>query len=213
MQAMIALCETQPNHTDYIKWEESIRLYADYLKGLMPYTAPYGMIPSGVYHVDEWQDTFSFEHLHLFPPANAVDRYKTQVAKGVQLDKEHYMKRFPVWFSVFNGNTAIHLSTGKAAVLCGKFLKDEELLRIGKEQLYWTVGKNPFGQSLIYGEGYNYPQMDSFSSGEITGEMPVGIRSLGDEDIPYWPQTNTACYKEVWVTSAGKWITLATEFE
>lgn len=213
MQAMIALCETQPNHTDYAKWEESIRLYADYLKGLMPYTAPYGMIPSGVYHVNEWQDTFSFEHLHLFPPANAVDRYKTQVAKGVQLDKEHYMKRFPVWFSVFNGNTAIHLSTGKAAVLCGKFLKDEELLRIGKEQLYWTVGKNPFGQSLIYGEGYNYPQMDSFSSGEITGEMPVGIRSLNDEDIPYWPQTNTSCYKEVWVTSAGKWITLATEFE
>ena len=93
------------------------------------------------------------------------------------------------------------------------FLKDEELLGIGREQLYWTVGKNPFGQSLIYGEGYNYPQMNSFSSGEMTGEMPVGICTLGNGDIPYWPQTNYACYKEVWVTSAGKWLSLIAEYE
>ncbi len=213
MQALILLCETQPDHPDHTRWMQSIRLYAGYMKGMMPYTAPYGMMPSGVYHVDEWKDTFGFEHLHLFPPANAIERYSTQVKKGVALDKEHYMKRFPVWFSIFNGNTAIHLSTGKAAALCGRFLNDSELLRIGKEQLYWTVGLNPFGQSLIYGEGHNYPQMDSFSSGEITGEMPVGIRSLDDEDIPYWPQINNACYKEVWVTSAGKWISLAVEYE
>ncbi|MDH6304904.1 hypothetical protein M2459_001641 [Parabacteroides sp. PF5-5] len=212
MQAMTLLCETQPKHPDYSKWQESIRLYGDYLKGLMKYTAPYGMLSSGVYHVDEYRDSTSFYRLHLFPPENAKELYSQQVQKGVKLDKEHYMKRFPVWFSIFNGNTAIHLSTGKSAVLCGKFLKDEELLQIGREQLYWTVGKNPFGQSLIYGEGHNYPQMDSFSSGEIVGEMPVGIRSLGNEDIPYWPQTNTACYKEVWVTSAGKWISLAVEY-
>ena len=144
--------------------------------------------------------------------ANARQLYTEQVKRGVKLDKEHYLKRFPVWFSIFNGNTAIHLSTGKSAAICGNFLKDEELLNIGREQLYWTVGKNPFGQSLIYGEGYNYPQMNSFSSGEMTGEMPVGIRTLGNDDIPYWPQTNNACYKEVWVTSAGKWLSLIAEY-
>lgn len=212
MQAMTELCETQPGHADFPKWKESISLYGDYLKGLMKYTAPYGMLSSGVYHIDEHRDSVSFYRLHLFPPKNAEELYTEQVKKGIQLDDEHYMKRFPVWFSIFNGNSAIHLSTGKAAAICGKFLNDEELLRIGREQMYWTVGKNPFGQSLIYGEGYNYPQMDSFSSGEIVGEMPVGIRSLGNEDIPYWPQTNNACYKEVWVTSAGKWITLAVEY-
>lgn len=213
MQAMTLLCETQPQHLDYNKWVESIRLYGNYLKGLMQYTAPYGMLSSGVYHIDEPKDSVSFYHLHLFPPENAKKLYTEQVEKGVQLDREHYLKRFPVWFSIFNGNTAIHLSTGKAAAICGNFLKDEELLRIGREQMYWTVGKNPFGQSLIYGEGHNYPQLDSFSSGEIVGEMPVGIRSLDNEDVPYWPQTNNACYKEVWVTSAGKWITLAAEYE
>jgi type 1 glutamine amidotransferase len=213
MQALSLLCETQPQHPDYPKWAESVRLYGDYLKGLMQYTAPYGMAPSGVYHINEYRDSVSFYHLHLWPPANAEDLYIEQVKNGVPIDEEHYVKRFPVWFSIFNGNTAIHLSAGKAAAICGNFLKDEELRRIGLEQLYWTVGKNPFGQSLIYGEGYNYPQMDSFSSGEITGEMPVGIRSLDNEDIPYWPQTNNACYKEVWVTSAGKWLALATEYE
>lgn len=212
MQAMTLLCETQKEHTDYPKWVKSIQLYADYLKGMMKYTHPYGMIPSGVYHAEEYNDSIGFYALHLFPPANAKELYTEQVKRGIKLDKEHYMKRFPVWFSIFNGNTAIHLSTGKSAAICGNFLKDRELLDIGLEQLYWTVGKNPFGQSLIYGEGHNYPQLNTFSSGEMTGEMPVGIRTLGNDDIPYWPQTNNACYKEVWVTSAGKWLSLIAEY-
>lgn len=213
MQAMALLCETQPHHADYNKWANSIRLYGNYLKGLMKYTAPYGMLPSGVYHKEEYRDTTGFYALHLFPPQNAPQLYTEQVQRGIKLDKEHYVKRFPVWFNIFNGNTAIHLSTGKSAAICGNFLKDNELLEIALEQLYWTVGKNPFGQSLIYGEGHNYPQLNSFSSGEITGEMPVGIRTLGNDDIPYFPQVNNACYKEVWVTSAGKWFALIAELE
>lgn len=212
MEALALLCKTQPNHPDHQKWQNAIALYGGYLKSLMPYTAPYGMLASGVYGVDENQDEESFSHLHLFPPADAKERYTVQIKNGVKLDQDHYLKRFPVWFSIFNGNTAVNLSMGKAAVICGKFLNDPELLQIGREQLYWTVGKNPFGQSLIYGEGQRYPQLDNFSSGLSMGEIPVGIRTLGDTDEPYWPQTDTSCYKEVWVTSAGKWISLATEF-
>lgn len=212
MQAMTILCETQPNHPDYKKWEESIRLYGDYLKSLVKYTAPYGMIVSGVYHIDEPKDEVSFQHSHLFTSGNEAGEFAKQLKYGVQLDKEHYLRRFPVGFGIFNGNNAVLLSMGKAAAICGNFLKDEELLRIGKEQLYWVAGKNPFGQSMIYGEGYNYPQMDTFSSGEMAGEMPVGIRSLGNQDIPYWPPTNNATYKEVWITSAGKWLTLTAEY-
>ena len=46
----------------------------------------------------------------------------------------------------------------------------------------------------------------------MMGEIPVGIRSLGDVDIPYWPHTNNACYKEVWVTSASKFLSLLAEY-
>ena len=169
------------------------------------------MIPSGVYLDDEYVDQEGFHALHLLAPANAEELYTAQVNAGVRLDGHHFVRRFPVWFSIFNGNSAVHLSTGKAAAICASVLDDEELREIAREQLYWTVGKNPFSQSLIYGEGHDWPSMNSFSSGEITGEMPVGIRTRGNDDVPYWPHTNNACYKEVWVTTAGKWISLLSE--
>lgn len=213
MLALFMLCETQKEDADFSLWIQSARLYGNYIKAMMPYMKPYGMIPSGVYKTEEYKDSINFYKLHLLPPANAKDIYAKQIRKGVKLNEKYYLRRFPVCFSIFNGNNAVLLSMGKSAVVCGKLIHDEDLVQLGREQLYWIVGKNPFGQSLLYGEGHDYPQMDSFTSGEMTGEMPVGIRSWGDDDIPYWPQINNACYKEVWTTSAGKWISLVSEYE
>ncbi len=213
MQALVGLCESQPKHKDYGRWLQGIKLYGNYLKEIQRYTEPYGMAPSGIYKTEEYSDSVGFHSLHLFSPENAHERYDVQLRRGVRIDDNCYLRRFPIWFGIFNGNEAVILSAGKAAALCGHFLKDDELLQIGREQLYWTVGKNPFCQSLIYGEGYCYPSMDSFSSGEIMGEIPVGIRSWGDDDIPYWPTTNNACYKEVWVTSAAKFLSLLAEYQ
>jgi len=210
MQALTLLCETQPQHPDYVKWVESIKLYGEYLKSIMPYTAPYGMLASGVYRLDEMNDP-SFEIMHPHGSDNEKKNYAGQVKSGFQLDKEHYLKRFPVWFS-FRGNAAVHMATGKAAALCGKFLNDKELLQIGQEQLYWMVGKNPFGQSLVYGEGHNYGQQFAVCPGEIVGEVPVGVQTRFDGDEPSWPSTNNSTYKEVWVTPAGKWLSLAIEY-
>ena len=212
MQALICLCESQPGHEDYTRWLKSIRLYGDYMKKINLNTEPYCMAPSGVYQTEEYADSAGFHSLHIFAPDNADVLYDIQLKEGVRIDDNHYVRCFPIWFNIFNGNEAIILSAGKAAAMCGHFLKDEDLLQIGREQLYWTVGKNPFCQSLIYGEGYRYPSMDSFSSGELMGEIPVGIRSWGNEDVPYWPNTNNACYKEVWVTSASKFLSLLAEF-
>lgn len=215
MQALVELCQTQPDHADYARWAEAIRLFGTYLKGLSGYTAPYGMLAAGVYRNDEYLDTDSFTRLHLYAPEDAVKRYQTQFSGGVPVGNgdRFRIRIFPIWFSIFNGNNAVILSQGKAAALCGRFLGDEELLQIGREQLYWLVGKNPFGQSMIFGEGSAYPSMDSFSIGEAVGEMPVGIRTLGDGDVPYWPRTNNACYKEVWLTTAGKFLSLVSEYQ
>lgn len=210
--ALMELCKTQPHHADFASWHESLALYADYLKALMPYTEPYNMVPSGVWQGHEYSDSDGFNRLHLFAPSNARELYDKQLITGERIDDNHYLRRFPVWFSVFNGNEAILLSTAKAAAAMGNYLHDKQLSQIGMDQLYWTVGHNPFAQSLIYGEGHRYPSMDSFSSGEITGEMPVGIRAQADADAPYWPSTNNACYKEVWVTTAGKWLSLLAEY-
>ena len=157
MQALTALCETQPDNPDYSSWENSIRIYGDYLKIIMQYVQPYGMVPSGVYHKDEVKDSANFYIVQVGIDGGGYKDFKEQLENGVKLDDEHYLRVFPVWYS-FRGNAAVHLSTGKAAALCGKFLKDKELIDIAEQQLFWIVGKNPFGQSLIWGEGSNYPQ-------------------------------------------------------
>ena len=211
MEALTALCETQPNHPDYRKWADAIRLYGNYLKTIMQYVQPYGMVPSGVYHVDEVKDSLNFYKVQIRIFSGAEQDYKEQLENGVKLDNEHYLRVFPVWFS-FKGNAAVHLSTGKAAARCGKFLKDKELMNIAEQQLFWIVGKNPFGQSLIWGEGNNYPQLYVALPGETVGGFPVGMQSRFNEDTPYWPQVNTATYKELWGAPAARWLSLISEF-
>lgn len=211
MQALTALCETQSDHPEYETWANSIALYGEYLKKIMQYVHPYGMVPSGVYHKDEIDDTFNFYQIQVGVRGGVEEDFKEQLENGVKLDDEHYLRVFPVWFS-FKGNAAVHLATGKNAALCGKFLNDKELLDIAEHQLFWIVGKNPFGQSLIWGEGSNYPQQYTALPGETVGEIPVGMQSRFNEDTPYWPQFNTATYKEVWGSSAGKWFSLISEF-
>ena len=51
----------------------------------------------------------------------------------------------------------------------------------------------------------------SENPGEMTGEMSVGIETLENEDQPYWPSGNNATYKEVWLTPAGRWLSVMAE--
>ncbi len=211
MQALTALCATQPDNPDYPKWAAAIKLYGQYLKTIMQYVAPYGLVPSGVYNVDEVKDSVNFYKVQVGIFSGAEADYQEQLRNGVQLDDQHYLRVFPVWFS-FKGNAAVQLSTGKAAALCGKFLHDQELMNIAEQQLMWIVGKNPFGQSLIWGEGSNYPQLYTALPGETVGGIPVGMESRFNEDTPYWPQFNTATYKELWGAPAARWLSLIAEF-
>ncbi len=211
MQALTALCETQPNNPDYEKWATSIKMYGDHLKTIMQYDAPYGLVPSGVYNINEIKDSVNFYKTQVWIHGGVDEDYKEQLENGVQLDNEHYLRVFPVWFS-FKGNAAVQLSTGKAAALAGKFLHDKELMNVAEQQLFWIVGRNPFGQSIIWGEGNNYPQLYTALPGETVGGIPVGMESRFNEDTPYWPQFNTATYKEVWGTPAARWLSLIAEF-
>ena len=211
MEALEALCQTQPDHPAASRWLDAVRLYGNYLKGLMQYIAPYGMLPSGVYSKDEIKDEESFYATQIWIDEDVTHDFLEQLHHGVDLDGSHFVRRFPVWFS-FKGNTAVSLASGKSAAICARILRDETLMHIAEAQLQWVVGLNPFGQSLIYGEGYNYPQLYNALPGEMTGEVPVGMQSYFNEDAPYWPQFNTATYKEVWGSSAARWLMLVSEF-
>lgn len=209
IQALCEACKALPNHADKPKWEHGMRLFGDYLKALVQYTEPYGMLPAGVYSMSEAEDKETFLRIH---PTVQFEReqanYKQQLENGIELGNGYFIKCFPVWFS-FRGNSAIHLSMGKAAALLGEYFNDDTLKQIAREQLYWTLGKNPAGQSLIYGEGSNYGQQYTALLGETVGEMPVGVQTRANEDLPYWPPANVATYREVWTTPPGRWLWIA----
>ncbi|QQO11420.1 glycoside hydrolase family 9 protein [Breznakiella homolactica] len=211
VQALEAACGALPDHPEKPQWESAMALHGKYLKDLMNYTEPYGMIPAGIHAMDEVDDKETFARVQRHVDYDREkENYREQLEKAVPLGNGYFLKTFPVWFS-FRGNSAVHLSMGKAASILGVYFGDEELLDIAREQIYWAYGKNPSGQSLIYGDGSNYGQQYTALLGETVGEMPVGIQTRGNEDLPYWPPANIATYREVWTTPPGRWLWIAAD--
>ena len=211
VMALAEVCEALKGHEKIEAWEQAMKLHGEYLKKLKVYTQPYGMLPAGIHHISEIDDKATFDVLH--PTAEYETEkanYKEQLENGIDLGNGYYIRRFPVWFS-YRGNSAIQLSMGKAASILGQYFGDRELIEIGREQLYWALGKNPFTQSLMYGEGDNYGQEYTALLGETVGEMPVGVQTRRNEDLPYWPQANIATYREVWTTPPGRFMAIAAD--
>ena len=203
---LATLCEVCPDHADRPLWMNALKLYCEYAKTTVPYTGPWGMLPEGVYHEDE-AINFPEETLAgiIAGDEQNLRDFKHQVQMGVPLGKGYYLRRFPVWFS-FRGNLNVMLSQATALAAAASAVGDAEAKSIVQRQLEWTVGKNPFAQSLIYGEGYNWTDEYAVQPGQAIGQTPVGIQSLDDNDAPYWPQVCTATYKEVWICPANKWM-------
>lgn len=210
-EALVLLCRTFPNSSDKEAWENALQLHGDYLKELMKYASPYGMIPAGVHRDTELDDREIFSFMNRDVDFDRERKnYDEQLKSSLPLGKGCYVRSFPIWFS-FRGNTTVLLSQGKDASLIGDYFGDEALLQIGREQLYWTLGKNPFGQSLIYGEGKRYGQNYTALLGETTGEIAVGVQTKANEDVPYWPAGCVATYREVWLSSPTKWLMLVSD--
>jgi hypothetical protein len=208
--AMATLCETFKDSKYYILWYSSLKLSAMYYSAISKYTAPYGVIPSGIYHVDEAADHIGrIATNHPAVGRNGIkdiqEGYQSQVEKGFPLGSGYYLRVYPVWFS-FRGNYNVILSDGMAAAAAASITNNLELYDVSQNQFQWIVGKNPMAQSTMYGEGYDYVQLYAVQPGQTVGALSVGMQSNGDNDEPFWPQVNNATYKEVWVCSATKWM-------
>lgn len=203
---LATLCEILPNHPDRPLWMNALRLYCEYSKTAVAYSAPWSMLPEGVYHEDE-AINYPKETLAgiIAGDEKNLRDFKQQVHQGISLGKGYYLRRFPVWFS-FRGNLNVLLSQATALAAAANAVGDQDALSVVQRQLEWTVGKNPFAQSLICGEGYEWTDEYAVQPGQAIGQMPVGIQSLDDNDAPYWPQVCTATYKEVWICPANKWM-------
>lgn len=119
----------------------------------------------------------------------------------------YYLKAFPVWFAR-RGNYGVLLSQAKGLSTAAHLRGDWKSADLAQKQLEWVVGRNPFVQSTMWGEGYDFTQQYSVSSGDIVGSLPVGMMTRGNSDVPYWPPQNCYVYKEVWVHSSARWLWL-----
>jgi len=186
-------------------YRECMKLYADYIKTVAKFTAPYYMIPASIYDLRAVEKDKPFTCFGC-----TYEDAVAQIKAGVKLDENHYLRFFPVWYS-FRGNGGVTLSTTWGAKLCAEVLKDKALMEIVRKNLYWEVGLNPFNQSFIFGEGYNFTHHYSAMCGDMVGSMPVGVETQYNEDLPYYPHAACYNYKETWVFPALRWLDLMGE--
>ena len=149
---------------------------------------------------------------HEVPASGALHRatresWRAQVQQGMAMGEGWYLRAFPVWFAR-RGNYGVLLSQAKALSAAARLRGDSAAFDLAQRQAQWVVGRNPFVQSTMYGEGYDWAQQYSVSSGDFVGSLPVGMQSLGETDLPYWPSQNMYVYKEVWVHSTSRWLWL-----
>lgn len=195
--ALRALCEALPNHPEWMKWYSAVVLHSEYLKAIAKYTEPYGVMPASIYRDDEY----------LKVPESVRDLFQKEVLAGIPLGAGHYLRIFPAWTS-YRGHFGTILPQAQALANAAHLRGDVDSAQVAQRQLEWVIGRNPFSQSGMWGEGYDFPPLGSFSSGDIVGGLPVGIESRGVSDVPYWPLQNAATYKEIWVHPMGRWIWL-----
>lgn len=205
IHALVKLCEVAQDHLDYNVWMDSIKLYKEYIEESMFLTAPYNLLPAQVYKFDILNyERFTIPRNYL--PEDQIKRsFLNQVMQGYDLGDGYYLRIMPIAIQR-RGYHATLLSKAKAVSLIGKLLKDEKLMALAINQIEWVLGKNPFASSTMYGEGHNYHPLYVAFSRQMIGALPVGIKTLEDEDKPYWPVLNNAVFKEIWGHTTGKYL-------
>lgn len=201
--ALAGLCEAFPNDPNWIDWYSAVALHSEYYqKAMAELTAPYRMLPNSIHHVDE----------HKHAGKDVREAVRAQLLAGLDIGGGWRVRVYPVQpRSTFRGNYGTMLSQAKAVAVAGRLRRQPALAELCQDQLAWIVGRNPFAQSTMYGEGYDFHPQYTARSGDIVGSLPVGMKSLGNRDVPYWPFTNVWNFKEVWVHPVSRWIWLMCE--
>jgi hypothetical protein len=200
--ALARLCEEFPGDAHWMDWYSTVVLHSEYLKAIASYAEPYRYLPASIYREEEADQA----------PENSRESFRAQVRNGIPLGSGYYLRHFPVWFD-FRGNYGVVLSQTLALATAAVLRDDRAAAGLAEEQLQWVVGRNPFVQSTMYGEGRLFCSLYSAMSGQIAGALPVGIETRGDRDVPYWPASNYPNWKEVWVHPVSRWMAIVNELE
>lgn len=203
VQGLAMLCMAAPDDPDAPLWRQGVALYAEYIRKTKALCEPFGLIPGHVYiHGKLDVGCYTIARDFAGDPEEALHR---QMETGVRLHEGVYLRRMPIALHR-RGFHAVLLSKAKGISAAAMALGDGELMQVALNQIEWVLGRNPFASSTMYGEGHNYHPLYVAFSPQLTGSLPVGIQTLGDEDAPYWPVACNAVYKEIWGHTTGKFL-------
>ncbi|MBP1539775.1 MAG: glycoside hydrolase family 9 protein [Prevotella sp.] len=199
MIAYSTLCQTFPEEKEWIDWYSGAAIYAEFfLKRGSGYTAPFNIVPNCVLRRADMEA--------MKPADGKPNYYLKQYEDGTQLNANYALRTFPVWdnYSFHGGNNCL-LATSWALAEAATLVGDKAGLDLAKQQLEWIVGRNPFGQSMMYGVGYDFSPMFVYCTHNIVGAIPVGVDSY-KADEPFWHGANYATYKEIWIEPVSRFL-------
>lgn len=203
ISGFLILLKNAPQHADAVLWKECIDAYADYIRETADVMAPYGILPAGVYQLNNTDYSRMSHEGNKNAGAPTLSEYNEQVKNGIPLGDDWYLRRFPVAYQ-FRGFHTTLLSKAKNVFHLARFYHDRTLFDLAVRQLEYVIGFNPFAMSTMYGEGYNYPPLYGALAGQPIGAVPVGFETFENDDEPYMPMQNNCTYKEIWVCSTAR---------
>jgi hypothetical protein len=197
--ALVKLCETFPENSNWMQWYGGVALYSEYFyQRVADVFEPYGYIPGGIYQCDEWKNTWESNQ----------PKMKEAIQNGCPVSDGYVVRAFPPSSTGF-GTTHVNLTQAALLAQAAHLRGDLKSALLAERQLEWALGRNPFSQSLMYGEGYDYVPQYNPMCGNMVGAMPVGLGARAD-DKPYWPAgNNEPSRKEMWVQTVARFINLA----
>jgi hypothetical protein len=196
--ALNALCDAFPEHENWIDWYGAAVLHSEYfMKRGSQIAAPFDLLPNSVWKKSE------------ILAQEEEDRRRDMMRQfndGTPLGNDYVLRTFPIYYDgLFHGNTNIHMSSTWALAEASDLRKDAEGMELVGKQFQWIFGGNPFSQSLMYGEGYDFPPHFAYCLKDLVGALPVGMDCMSGDD-PHWSATNIATYKEIWVEPVNRFM-------
>jgi hypothetical protein len=213
--AFRALCDVFPAHADWAQWYAAVVLYSEYfLRRGARISEPYGMLPSAVWRhgdVEEWIKLYG-QGGRRGPSVEATTTEafmrgcRSMWDAATYLSDEYRLRAFPlVNDRLGHGNVNVQLAMVGGLAAAAELRSKPELDTLVARQLQWLFGGNPFSQTLMYGEGYDFQRLIATGLPDLVGVMPLGIDGNHD-DAPRWTHGSFYAVKDLWVVSSARTI-------
>ena len=196
--ALSMLCREFPGDADWMKWYSAVVLHSEYfMKRGSKISAPYNYLPNSVWHKQE---------IMSVKDSSLRSDMLRQFNDGTRLGNDYVLRTFPIYYNdLFHGATNIQMSDTWALAEASLLRHDPGGMRLAGKQFRWIMGNNPFGQSLMYGVGYEFAPQFAYCLKDVVGSLPVGMDCLSN-DMPEWSSNNDATRKEIWVEPVNRFL-------